>query len=192
MKKRVALILVGLALVVAAGAAILTLSGKIEAGRAGHGLLPAAQRVALDGAQIQTRDGVLDLSVFQGRATLVAVWASWCGPCIQSIPRLVGLQERFGRELTVIGLNVDTDGWPAVERIQKAFPEVNYLMALPFPKPLILRTIVNLEPLGQVSVLPTAFLVDSEGRLAAKYVGSSAETRIADDIQALLDSGAVP
>ncbi len=69
---------------------------------------------------------------------------------------------------------------------QTAFPEINYLIALPSPKPLILRTIVELPALGQVSVLPTAFLLDAQGRLAAKYVGTEEERAIRGDVEKLL------
>jgi len=191
MKAKIGLIL-ALVLVVIALALVVSLRNRIEAGRKGLGLVPPEARTDVSEFGLATRDGPLRLADLRGRSVLVAVWASWCGPCVQSIPQLIALQEKFGKDLTVVGLNVDSEGWPAVERIQTAFPDMNYMVALPFPKPLIFRTIVNLEPLGQVSVLPTAFLLDKQGRLAAKYVGGEAEKGIGADIEALIAKGKGP
>ena len=159
---------------------------QIREGRKGVTLRLAEERDAPLPLRLETREGVVESSQWLGRPVLVAVWAAWCGPCIQEIPLLIDLQQRHATELTVVGLNVDSEGWPAVERIRAAFPGINYVIALPQPKPLILGTIVNLDPLGQVSVLPTAFLLDGQGRLAAKYVGSEAAKSIAGDIDTLL------
>ena len=47
-------------------------------------------------------------------------------------------------------------------------------MAVPHPSPaFLLRTLVDLDPLGDVAVLPTLFVIDSQGRLAGKFVGSN-------------------
>lgn len=37
--------------------------------------------------------------------TLVEFWATWCGPCLQSIPHLTELQKKYKGKLTVIGLS---------------------------------------------------------------------------------------
>jgi thiol-disulfide isomerase/thioredoxin len=48
---------------------------------------------------------VNDLS---GRYVLLDVWASWCQPCLASMPELKAAVEKYaGKPLTVVGLNVD-------------------------------------------------------------------------------------
>ncbi len=44
----------------------------------------------------------------QGRVVLFNLWATWCLPCIEEMPELVALQERYGDQgLVVVGLSVD-------------------------------------------------------------------------------------
>lgn len=54
---------------------------------------------------------ILDLSKFQGRLTLVNLWATWCPPCTKEMPSLARLQEKFGpAKLTVVAISVDRVG----------------------------------------------------------------------------------
>ena len=41
---------------------------------------------------------------------LVEFWATWCGPCRQSIPHLNALHAKFKDRLVVIGLSDETPG----------------------------------------------------------------------------------
>jgi thiol-disulfide isomerase/thioredoxin len=48
------------------------------------------------------------LSDYRGKVVLLVFWASWCGPCIASVPHEKELVERFkGRPFAVIGVNAD-------------------------------------------------------------------------------------
>ncbi|MHC5002863.1 MAG: TlpA family protein disulfide reductase [Planctomycetota bacterium] len=40
-----------------------------------------------------------------GKVVLVDFWATWCGPCVASIPHVNQLVERFGKDLVAIGLS---------------------------------------------------------------------------------------
>ena len=48
---------------------------------------PATKLVALDGASVPG----LDSSGFKGKVTVLNVWASWCAPCREEHPLLLGL-----------------------------------------------------------------------------------------------------
>ncbi len=41
--------------------------------------------------------------------TIIDFWATWCKPCVRSIPKLVELYEEFsGQGVEIIGINVDS------------------------------------------------------------------------------------
>lgn len=45
-----------------------------------------------------------------GRYVLFHVWASWCGPCLETMPQVKSTVEQYSDDpLTVVGLNVDKD-----------------------------------------------------------------------------------
>lgn len=171
-------------------AAVLTFR-RIATGQTEIGYLDERARVSVRTLRFSTEKGELVLGDLSGRVVLIDVWASWCSPCIAGIPKLVELQESYGGKVEVLGLNVDEGGWEAVEGFLSRHPSINFRIARPQPEPsLLLPTVVDLEPLGKVSALPTSFLVDAEGRLVSKYVGAEHYEQIEQDIVRLLEEGA--
>jgi thiol-disulfide isomerase/thioredoxin len=45
----------------------------------------------------------------EGKYVLIEFWATWCGPCRRSIPLLNGFHQKYGDELTVIGISDETE-----------------------------------------------------------------------------------
>jgi thiol-disulfide isomerase/thioredoxin len=53
----------------------------------------------------------IHLAEYRGKVVLVDFWATWCAPCIGSLPELVGLARRFeGRPLAILSVSADGDG----------------------------------------------------------------------------------
>ncbi len=40
----------------------------------------------------------------EGKVVIVDIWATWCPPCMKSIPHLIELQSRFPDELRIVGI----------------------------------------------------------------------------------------
>ncbi len=104
---------------------------------------------------------------YRGRVLLLDFFATWCQPCRRSIPHLVKINSKYGRQgLQILGLNADEEGELAVKSFTDEF-RVNY--------PLALAGDSTLAAFGVRSV-PTMYLVDKKGRIAEVYRGYSDET----------------
>ncbi|WP_077534728.1 TlpA family protein disulfide reductase [Massiliimalia massiliensis] len=106
--------------------------------------------------------------------TMVNVWATFCGPCIQEMPGLGELAGEYqGKGVQIIGLVSDTlqsDGSLDSGQVETARQIVSstgadYLHLLPSGD--------LLGILSQISAVPTTFFVDSEGnQVGSAFSGS--------------------
>jgi thiol-disulfide isomerase/thioredoxin len=128
------------------------------------------------------------IAELRGKAVIVDVWATWCGTCLHSIPGIVALRNKYpATSLEIIGLNIDAEGWAKAKPFLQKHPEINYAIALPSPAPsFLLQSIVDLKPLGEVSAIPTVFVIDQQGRLAGKFIETGHEHEIDDLVARLL------
>jgi thiol-disulfide isomerase/thioredoxin len=145
------------ALVAAAAGLVLALS-IVEQRRAG---LEVAPRIALP-----RLDGDGTLGVEPGAVTLVDFWATWCGPCRASMPRLQRLYGEVGPKGVRL-LSVDTDA----ESPGRAQEVRQFLADNRLSFPVVLDDGSGSEAL-RVSSLPTLFLIDKDGRVLWRHVGT--------------------
>ena len=47
------------------------------------------------------------LANFRGRPLLIDFWATWCGPCRKTMPEVQRLHQEYGRDLQVVGINIE-------------------------------------------------------------------------------------
>lgn len=111
------------------------------------------------------RDGKpVALSAYQGRVLVLDFWASWCGPCRKSFPFLEGLQSRYASQgLAIVGLSLDDDD-DAVATFLEEVPASFTIARDPSGR--------AGEAFGVVA-MPTTFLIDREGRIAARFEGGT-------------------
>jgi thiol-disulfide isomerase/thioredoxin len=164
------------------------LAPRIRAGRLEARHSDPSSRPGVSGFRYETRRGIEDIGNSSGRVVVVDVWASWCPPCVEGIPRLVALAERYrDAPFDLLGLSVDSGGWEDLKPFLERHPQINYRVAVPHPAPAFqLNTLVDLGPLGNVAVLPTFFVIDPQGRLAGKFVGSDGLPEVSDLVGRLL------
>jgi cytochrome c biogenesis protein CcmG/thiol:disulfide interchange protein DsbE len=104
------------------------------------------------------------LSALRGKVVLLDFWATWCGPCRESIPHLVDLYRSYREEgIEVVGMNLDTGGEEGVRRFVQA-------MAIPYP---IVLTPGELARKYGVTGIPSLFLIDKQGKIRERFVGFS-------------------
>jgi len=60
---------------------------------------------------VQDSDRKITLSDFRGKVVVLNFWATWCPPCVDEMPSLVQLQQRFkDKGVVLIGVSLDVDG----------------------------------------------------------------------------------
>ncbi len=125
----------------------------------------------------QTLDGnTYKLSDFRGKVVIVNFWATWCPPCRKEMPYFVKLQEKYRDDVQFIGLDVNE----SADKV-KAFVEalgVNYIIGFSTPE---------IESrFGGITGLPTTFIIDREGRVVERIIGSRPETWFQRRLKALV------
>lgn len=140
-------------------------------------LADAAPAFALPGAQ----GAPISLAALRGRVVYVDFWASWCAPCRRSFPWMNEIQQRYGdRGLTVVAINVDARREDA-ERFLRQYP-ASFAVAFD-------STGATPAAYG-VKAMPSSYLVDAQGRIAAIEHGflDARRATVEATIRALVDA----
>ncbi len=131
---------------------------------------PDFSRRDLAGHTVHLRD-------YRGKVLLVNFWASWCSPCLEEMPRFSQWQRQYGVQgLQIIGVSMD-DGEMQVRQ---------FLAGHPVSYPIVRGDARLAESFGGVLGLPLSYLIDSQGRVVARYQGDSKAADMEAPIKALL------
>ena len=103
------------------------------------------------------------LSDYRGKWLLVNYWATWCPPCLEEIPDLVALSDaRHDKDLMVLGVATE----------YKSGKEVaEYVDDMLMSYPIVLGNESVTAQIGSAEVLPTTYIFDPHGELAATRHG---------------------
>ena len=128
--------------------------------RANRGDRPPAPDFTLERLN---RDGELGLSSLRGKAVVLNLWASWCGPCKEEAPYLEQVwRTRRHEGVVVVGLDAKdfrADARRFADRFDLTFPLV-------YDGPG--DTLDGFNATG----FPETFVIDREGRVVAGFAGA--------------------
>ncbi|HLJ49837.1 MAG TPA: redoxin domain-containing protein [Bryobacteraceae bacterium] len=121
------------------------------------------RKVAPDFTLKDASGASVKLSDYKGKVVILDFWATWCGPCKIEIPWFMEFEQEYkDRGFAVVGVSMDEDGWSAVKPYIEA-RKINY------------RILLGNDHVGDlyggVESLPTTFLIDRTGKIAAVHVG---------------------
>lgn len=115
-----------------------------------------------------TENRMVSLSEISGKSlTVVDFWATWCQPCIRSIPSLVEMSEAYKDQgVAFIGISVDSP-----RNLAKVKP---FARSMGIQYPILLDS--NGELMGDLNVMavPTLLIINSDNRILYMHEGFNA------------------
>ena len=122
---------------------------------------------------------LLTLKQYRGKVVYLDFWASWCGPCRQSLPEMNKLRNKLKNSgFEVLAINLDEDQSAAT----------SFLEQYPVQYPVV-KDVKNKTPeLYKIPGMPTSYLIDKKGVVRDIHVGfkESDLTKIENKINELL------
>jgi thiol-disulfide isomerase/thioredoxin len=95
---------------------------------------------------------------------LINYWATWCPPCRREMPSMERLSQALkGEAFSVLAVDVGEDADTIDAFTSQLDTELSF--------PILLDTRSRTMQAWQVAGLPTTFLVDKQGRIAASAIG---------------------
>src|SRR5262249_43555320 len=114
----------------------------------------------LDGPQFNLTD-------HKGRVVVLELWATWCGPCLQSMPLIDGVVREFAeRRVELVAVNLEEQP----EQV-KAMLERHKLKV-----PVALDRDGVVAGKYAVTAIPQTVVVDGEGKVVRLFVGGGKKT----------------
>ena len=101
---------------------------------------------------------LVKLSSLKGKVVLIDFWASWCGPCRQSMPALKNVYKKYkakGLEIYGISLDQNQAAWSKALR-EDGTPWLH-----------VIDTEGGTARKWGIQYIPTSFLLDKDGKLIA-------------------------
>lgn len=113
--------------------------------------------------ELTTTDGrKIKLSDLKGKVVLLDFWATWCSPCVESIPILKNLYDKYedqGFEILYISADSPAEIYKVRPFSQKY--EIDF--------PVLLAE--GVQHLYQAKSFPTTIIIDKKGKIKLREVG---------------------
>jgi thiol-disulfide isomerase/thioredoxin len=134
---------------------------------------------------VETPEGKpLGLADFKGKVLILDFWATWCGPCLASMPGLEKLYQRVkDQNVEVLSLNVYDDRDSFRKWVdENSGTNYNFTFAFDPAEKGSDESVAGRK--YNVPGLPTLYVIDADGRVAAAFVGSQ-EARLVEALAKL-------
>jgi len=150
------------------------------------GSLPLFAGDAAELSLADLRGEIHSLQEHRGKIVILNFWATWCVPCREEMPLLVSIQNRYADQgVVVIGASADEAS------TQNRIPEFLQKLKITFPVWVGANT-RDMEKLGLGTGMPATAVIDQEGRIVGRILGTVEKKDLTYRIEYLLGNRAGP
>ena len=146
----------------------MTIMSKAEAAEISEGV------VAPDFAFTELTTGkVMNLSDLRDKPVYLNFWATWCPPCVRELPHIQAKYEQYKDKIHFLAISLDGEQAAPAEFI----PAKGYTFPVGYGNEREISRTYNVE------AIPMSLMIDTNGVVKAKIVGSMDETDLERFIQ---------
>ena len=97
-----------------------------------------------------------------GRVVVVEFWATWCPPCQSTLEWLGRLKQKYGDNVAVVALAVESPDAKVKETVAKLSSEIRWAIS----------DAPTAQAFGDVAAVPTLYVFDRSGKTAKVLYGA--------------------
>ena len=114
-----------------------------------------------------TEGNTFTLSSLRGKWVVLDFWATWCGPCIASMPHLKEYYQKYAGKFEVVGVVNDSEeaAWEKMVKDME-LPWINVINPKGVSKEKDLTNVYGIEG------FPTYIILNKEGKIHKEYLGA--------------------